>query len=120
SALELEHVESHLHPEPSYDLAAHPVPTGLEEVWRFTPLKRLRGLLDGEVSDAKLDSKQDLPNGVTISTISVEEAKAYGGIAPLDRVAALAVANAPQVTLIQIDGELDAPARISLSANSAD
>src|SRR5690606_19894735 len=32
-------VASHLHPEPSYDLAAHPVPSGLEEVWRFTPLK---------------------------------------------------------------------------------
>ena len=53
-ALELDHVESHLHPEPSYDVEAHPVPTGLEEIWRFTPLKRLRGLLDGAPSDASL------------------------------------------------------------------
>ena len=37
-------VSSHLHPEGSFDLADHPVPTGREEVWRFTPLKRLRGL----------------------------------------------------------------------------
>ena len=41
-------VASHLHPVASYDLADHPRPTGLEEVWRFTPLKRLRGLLDAD------------------------------------------------------------------------
>ena len=35
---------SHLHPEGSFDVADHAVPTGREEVWRFTPLKRLRGL----------------------------------------------------------------------------
>ena len=43
-------VESHLNPPASYDLADHPVPTGREEVWRFTPLKRLRGILEGEAS----------------------------------------------------------------------
>ena len=43
-ALELEHVESHLHPEGSFDVDDHAVPLGLEEIWRFTPLKRLRGL----------------------------------------------------------------------------
>ena len=61
SALELEHVESHLHPVPSYDLAAHPVPTGFEEIWRFTPLARLRGMLDGAASDARLVTARDLP-----------------------------------------------------------
>ena len=45
-AAAVETVASHLHPVRSYDLADHPEPTGLEEVWRFTPLKRLRGLLD--------------------------------------------------------------------------
>ena len=34
----------HLHPAGSFDVADHPVPTGREEIWRFTPLKRLRGL----------------------------------------------------------------------------
>ena len=36
-------VASHLHPVASFDLDDHPMPTGREEVWRFTPLKRLRG-----------------------------------------------------------------------------
>ena len=37
----IETVESHLHPKPSFALADHPVPTGREEVWRFTPLRRI-------------------------------------------------------------------------------
>ncbi len=37
-------ISSHLHPEGSFEVADHVVPVGREEVWRFTPLKRLRGL----------------------------------------------------------------------------
>ena len=46
-------VSSHLHPVGSFDLADHPVPTGREEVWRFTPLKRLRGLHDEAAADRR-------------------------------------------------------------------
>ena len=38
-------VESHLHPMPSWDVADHPMPTGREEIWRFTPVKQFRPLL---------------------------------------------------------------------------
>ena len=31
-------VASHLHPEGSFDVDFFDVPTGREEVWRFTPL----------------------------------------------------------------------------------
>ena len=44
SAVETADVASHLHPIGSYDVADHPVPTWREEIWRFTPVKRLRGL----------------------------------------------------------------------------
>lgn len=120
AALELDHVQSHLHPEPSYDVEAHPKPTGLEEIWRFTPLKRLRGLLDGEPSDAHLEWKDELPEGASLTTITTDEAKAIGGIAPLDRLAALAVQNAGGATLLTIDGELDAPARVTLTGTTVD
>ena len=43
-AIETAKVSSHLHPEGSFEIADHAVPTGREEIWRFTPLKRLRGL----------------------------------------------------------------------------
>jgi Fe-S cluster assembly protein SufD len=36
-------------------------PTGREEEWRFTPLRRLGGLLDGAPSDAHLSWKHELP-----------------------------------------------------------
>ncbi len=120
AALELDHVQSHLHPEPSYDVADHPRPTGLEEIWRFTPLKRLRGLLDGEPSDAHLALEEDLPAGVKLTPITTAEAKALGGIAPLDRLAALAVENATAVALIEVAGELDSPARLKLTGTSVE
>lgn len=119
-SLELEHVQSHLHPEPSFDVADHPKPTGLEEIWRFTPLKRLRGLLDGTPSEGDFLWKEEIPTGATLSTISTDEAKALGGIAPLDRLAALAVENAQGARLLQIDGELTEPVRITLTGESVD
>ena len=50
-------VESHLHPEGSYDVADHVVPTGREEIWRFTPLKRLRGLHGEAVFGASIAAR---------------------------------------------------------------
>jgi hypothetical protein len=35
---------SRLHEHQSFSLDDFPVPTGREEEWRFTPLRRLRGL----------------------------------------------------------------------------
>ena len=119
-ALELDHVEFHLHPEPSFDLADHPVPTGREEIWRFTPMKRIKGLFEGTASDACLEWKEELPTGATLTTISTDEAKALGGIAPLDRLAALAVQNAGGAALLSIEGELDSPVRVTLTGASTD
>jgi Fe-S cluster assembly protein SufD len=113
-------VASHLHPRPSYDVADHPMPTGREEVWRFTPLKRLRGLLDGSPSDAKLGWQVEVPAGVTVKEISPEEAAALGEPAPADRPAALAVAQSASVTLIDVPAELelDTPLVIHLHGES--
>lgn len=118
----LEHVESHLHPEPTFDVEAHPAPTGLEEIWRFTPLKRLRGLLDGVASDAHLEWTSELPAGVTASDISTAEAQSLNAAAPFDRLAALAVANAGGATVIDVPAstELDAPVRLTLTGSSVE
>lgn len=115
-------VASHLHPQPSYDLADHPTPTGREEVWRFTPLKRLRGLLDGAPSDARLSWHYDLPAGVTVKEVSREEAEALGELLPTDRPSALAVANSPGVTLVDVPAKLilDEPVVIRLGGDSTE
>ena len=50
-------------------------PTGREEAWRFTPLKRLRGLHDGGavIGDRNsLISKDPLPTGVTFVRENLE------------------------------------------------
>ncbi len=115
-------IVSHLNPPPSYDLGDHPVPTGREETWRFTPLKRLRGILDGEASPASLTWEQTVPEGVTVSAISQAEAREMGEIAPSDRPAALAAANSGGATLIDVPAEVevDEPVIIRLHGESVD
>ena len=115
-------VASHLHSTPSYDLADHPVPTGREEVWRFTPLKRLGGVLEGEASDARLTWDTRLPEGVTLREITAEEAQALGESVPADRPSALAVANASGAMLLDVpaDLELTEPVVVRLLGESAE
>ncbi len=115
-------IESHLNPPGSYDLADHPVPTGREEVWRFTPLKRLRGILDGEASSECLKWETTVPEGVAVSTITAEQARELGEVAPNERPSALAVANAGGATLVDVPAELssDEPIVIRLTGTSAD
>lgn len=121
-ALEVDRVESHLNPPPSYDLADHPVPTGREEVWRFTPLKRLRGILDGEPSTARLTEETTVPEGITVSRISAEEARELGELPPNERPAALAVANAGGATLIDVPADFTSaePLVVRLSGASVE
>ena len=118
----IESIASHLHPVASYDLAAHPRPNGREEVWRFTPLKRLRGLLEDGAASGTVDVAVEAPDGVTVSTISAADARALGGPAPVDRIAALAAANADQVTLVDVAAEasLDATVVVTVTGSGAE
>jgi Fe-S cluster assembly protein SufD len=120
-ALEVERVESHLNPPASYDLADHPAPTGREETWRFTPLKRLRGILDGEPSEACLTWETSLPEGVTMPVITTEEAKAEA-LPPNDLPAALAVelSGGCQVIDVPADFSSDEPILVKLHGDDAD
>jgi Fe-S cluster assembly protein SufD len=56
----------------SYEVADFPALTGREEEWRFTPLKRLRGLAtaDGQppAGPALSYEHEPLPAGVTVSS----------------------------------------------------
>ena len=119
----VETVSSHLHPVASYDLADHPRPNGREEVWRFTPIKRLRGLLDAEGAAAgEMDLAVDAPAQVEVRPITAAEARALGGPAPVDRIAALAVANADGATFVDVPAEveLDQPVTITLTGQGTD
>ncbi len=103
----VETVESHLHPTPSWDLTDHPMPTGREEVWRFTPIRRIRPLLQAAASDQTLTWQISLPEGATLSPITPDQARAKAVEAPVDRVAALAVTNASKVTHLDVPAEAE-------------
>jgi Fe-S cluster assembly protein SufD len=104
----------------SFDVADFPVPTGREEEWRFTPVKKLRGLLETGAT-GKLQWDTVLPEGVTLSTIPAAEARELGVLPPQDRAAVVA-ADVDTVTLLDIpaEAELTEPIRIRLSGDDAE
>ncbi|MGE5133113.1 MAG: Fe-S cluster assembly protein SufD, partial [Gemmatimonadota bacterium] len=57
---------SRLHQRHSFDVADFPVPAGREEEWRFTPLRRLRGLhTEAALAAGKVRVEADAAPGVT-------------------------------------------------------
>ncbi len=118
----IETIASHLHPVASFDLADHPVPNGREEVWRFTPIKRLRGVLDGAPSNDHLGWESQLPAGVVTSQLSTDEVRALGVLAPVDRPSALAANLSGGAVKIEIPAgvQLDEPVVVTLTGEQAD
>ena len=115
-------VSSHLHPVGSFDLADHPVPTGREEVWRFTPLKRLRGLHDEAPLDRRrLRRSRSRRPRASASTRGRGRSSERGlsGFVPTDRVSARAWAAAPRVFTVDVpaDAEVAEPVFITITGN---
>lgn len=111
-----EAVESHLHPTPSWSVDDHPTPTGLEEIWRFTPLHRMKALLGGEPTGDRLAWEQSIPEGVSVSTIDEDAARGLAVEAPVDRVSSLAAANATGgAVLVDIPANAEITEPVSLT-----
>jgi Fe-S cluster assembly protein SufD len=87
----------------SFSVADFPALTGLEEEWRFTPLKRLGELISATTLTGTPPSVEygDLPAGVTVSTVDSLEPV----LTPFDRISALAYGAAAGVTLIEVAPE---------------
>ncbi|HVX53225.1 Fe-S cluster assembly protein SufD [Nocardioides sp.] len=115
STLELDKVESHLHPEGSFEVDDHPVPTGREEIWRFTPLKRLRELHRDAPFDGTLTVTNELADGVSV-TAEAEGQVGVSGFVPTDRVAARAAAATATSVLYEIAPEavVDGPVLVTV------
>ncbi|WP_392542027.1 Fe-S cluster assembly protein SufD [Oryzobacter telluris] len=101
----------------SFTVADFPTPHGREEEWRFTPVDRLGALFHDAATGAHLRWEQTLPDGVALSTISLEEARAAGVPAPSDRAAAVAAAHSGGAALLEVpaDAEVDEPIRVRLT-----
>ncbi|MEO3743245.1 Fe-S cluster assembly protein SufD [Plantactinospora sp. B5E13] len=94
----------------SYDVGDYPALTGREEEWRFTPLKRLRGLATAGSADVPEGGPRglvvehgDLPAGLSVRVTPAAEAERV--LTPFDRISALAHGAADRVNLVEVAPE---------------
>ncbi|MDT0277793.1 Fe-S cluster assembly protein SufD [Blastococcus goldschmidtiae] len=98
------------------------VPTGREETWRFTPMKRIKPLLDGAASDAHLTWTTDLPEGVELTSVEAGDPLIKGLPEPVDRLAALTRQRADGAAVVRIakEAQLDRPVTLGLAGTGGD
>jgi len=104
-------IASHLHATASFDLDDHPLPNGREEVWRFTPLKRLRGALDDQPTqddESGPAATYDVRAGeeIEVGTLAPGEAPRGTGLVPGDRAAAVASRNTEKALHVKVPADM--------------
>jgi len=106
----------------SFDVNAFEVPHGRDEIWRFTPLRRLRGLhngtagADGKATGSALIEVSERP-GVTIETVERGDERLGQGGVPADRVAAQAFSSFSNATVATVgrNVQVDEPVEITIT-----
>ena len=97
---------SRLHQLRSFDPADFPVPTGREEDWRFTPLRRMRDLTgDTPLAEGKVTVETDAAPGIVVESAQQGDARLGRSFTPTDRVSARAFASFGQATVVTVPAE---------------
>ncbi|MBV9639095.1 MAG: Fe-S cluster assembly protein SufD [Mycobacteriaceae bacterium] len=102
----------------SFDVNAFEVPGGRDEIWRFTPLRRLRGLHDGTAKATGRARVEVSPRpGVTVETVRRGDQRLGQGGVPADRIAAQAFSSFNGSTIVTVDrhATLDQPVHIAIT-----
>ena len=90
----------------SFDVDAFEVPGGRDEIWRFTPLKRLRGLHDGSAAaTAEATVEVTGSDDVRVERIPRTDDRLGQAGVPADRVAAQAYSSFETATLIEVPAQ---------------
>ncbi|KDN17004.1 Fe-S cluster assembly protein SufD [Amycolatopsis rifamycinica] len=93
----------------SYDVEAFEVPGGREENWRFTPMKRLRGLHDGSaVATGEITLEADAAPELGIVTVGRDDPRLGQAGVPSDRIAAQAYSAFTKATIVTVPKETKA------------
>jgi Fe-S cluster assembly protein SufD len=112
---------SRLHQRQSFDPADFPVPRGREEEWRFTPMRRLRGLPgDAPLPDGKVAVEFDPAPEVTVDRVERTDPRLPHTMVPADRVSARAYAGASEATIVSVPAEAVASRATVLSVRGDD
>ena len=114
---------SRLHPAGSFELADHLVPNLLEEAWRFTPIKRLKGLHDGSfVPGGQPSVDFQVPAGVDVQLVGRDDPRLGSVYTPNDRVSAQAWTSFSKARVVSVPSgaELDEPLVVTVSEDDSD
>ncbi|MUL78307.1 Fe-S cluster assembly protein SufD [Mycolicibacterium sp. CBMA 226] len=106
----------------SFDVNAFEVPGGRDELWRFTPLKRLHGLHDGSAeATGAVRIEVSERAGVTVETVGRDDERLGQGGVPADRVAAQAYSSFRTATVVSVgrDVQVAEPIEIAISGPGA-
>jgi Fe-S cluster assembly protein SufD len=103
----------------SRDPQAFEVPSGREELWRFTPLARLGGLHDGAAAAGPIGDLEwtwSTTGAVTVEGVPHEDPRVGAWYTPSDRVSSQAFASASRATVITVAPEAEqARARVEFA-----
>ncbi|MFJ5975287.1 Fe-S cluster assembly protein SufD [Pseudarthrobacter oxydans] len=98
----------------SYNLADFKPLTGIEEDWRFTPLKRLRGLHSEVLSGTAPTVVVTGPEEITVESVGRDDRRIGTAGIPEDRVSANAWENFAGATVVTIPSEFEALTEVSV------
>ncbi|EYT63939.1 hypothetical protein H483_0106570 [Dietzia sp. UCD-THP] len=102
----------------SFDVNAFEVPSHKDEIWRFTPLKRLRGIHDGSnvTATGNLLVSVAERDGLTVESVGTDDKRIGEAGAPRDRVAAQAFTSVAEATVLTVATEtvLDDPVYVTV------
>ena len=103
----------------SFDVDAFEVPSHKDEIWRFTPLRRLRGLQDGSVEEATGELRVEVEerDGVTVERVSMDDARLGEAGAPRDRVAAQAFRSTREAVVVTVGAERTLDGRVLVTVD---
>lgn len=111
-----------------YDPAGFPEPNGTEEEWRFTPLKKLRGVLTDEPTRGAGTDQEPVDyqvteglEGVEISTLADGQSPRGSVLQPADRAAVVGYKNTEQALYVKITegAEVSDPVHISITGKES-
>lgn len=114
---------SRLHGRGSFSPEDFAVPTGREEEWRFTPLRRLRNLHSSAALDlGKVGVEVDADSDITVVRAQHGDARIGTALVPSDRVSARAFAGFSDATIVTVPSGMVAsrPTVINVVGNSVE
>ncbi|TWP51956.1 Fe-S cluster assembly protein SufD [Lentzea tibetensis] len=86
----------------SFDVEAFEIPGGREEIWRFTPMKRLADLHKGAPATGTATVEVAAAEGVTVEKVANGDARLGVAGVPGDRIAAQAYTSFTEATVVTL------------------